>query len=255
MNQTPPSFEENEHNQPQRAAPQPLYRADAPSGGPSRPWLTYTILGVTAVVFVLQQITQFSGENIDIPALYGMKINELILLGQWWRLLTPVLLHGSIIHVGFNMYALLNFGPFLEEQFGRARFLALYLLSAFAGNVISFAFTPAPSLGSSTAIFGLLAAQGVYLYQNREFFGAGARRALNSIVMVALVNFLIGLSPGIDNWGHLGGLVGGALFTFIGGPVLSHDGEERPALLAVIAGVIVFVVFAALAGWLIVVRS
>jgi rhomboid protease GluP len=118
------------------------------------------------------------------------------------------------------MYALYALGPTLEHFYGRLRFLGLYLLAGFTGNVLSLIMTPNPSLGASTAVFGLLAAQGVFLYRNRRFFVGGARAQLINIVVVALINFIIGTSPGIDNWGHLGGFVGGLVFAWFGGPVL-----------------------------------
>jgi hypothetical protein len=81
-----------------------------------------------------------------------------------------------------------------------------------------------PSLGSSTAIFGLLGAEGIFLYRNREIFGSAAQRALTRIITIALINLVIGLSPGIDNWGHIGGLIGGTLFAWFAGPILKVEG-------------------------------
>ena len=187
------------------------------------PMVTYAIMGITLFVFALQFASQsFLGG--DLPAAFGMKINEMIAEGQLWRLFTPMLLHGSIMHVGFNMYALYLFGRRLERYFGHWRFLTLYLISGFAGNVISMMFTESPSLGASTAIFGLLGAQGIFIYQNRGLFGGQTRQALQSIIMVAGINLLIGMSPGIDNWGHIGGLIAGVIFTWLGGPVLAPSG-------------------------------
>ncbi|MFQ5617136.1 MAG: rhomboid family intramembrane serine protease, partial [Anaerolineales bacterium] len=151
-------------------------------------------------------------------------INERIAAGEFWRLFTPMLLHGGLLHIGFNMYALNIIGPELERHFGHGRFLALYVLGGFAGNVASLAFSAAPSLGASTAIFGLFGAQGVFLYQNRELFGAQARAAINRIIYLAAINLFIGLSPGIDNWGHVGGLAGGVIFTLFAGPLLELEG-------------------------------
>jgi len=153
-----------------------------------------------------------------------MKVNEYIAAGELWRLFTPMLLHGSIMHVGFNMYALYLFGTRLERYFGHWRFLILYLISGFAGNVLSMMFTDSPSLGASTAIFGLIGAQGIFIYQNRALFGNQTRQALQSIIMVAVINLFIGLSPGIDNWGHIGGLVAGLIFAWLGGPILAPTG-------------------------------
>ncbi len=187
------------------------------------PLVSYTFLVLTVLVFLAQILSETIFGN-DLPALYGMKINSFILAGQWWRLLTPILLHGSILHIGFNMYALYVIGPGLESQFGHGRFLLVYLLSGFAGNVASMIFSDAPSLGASTSIFGLIGAQAVFLYQNRELFGERAQAALRSIVMIAVINLIIGLQPQIDNWGHIGGLVGGLAFSFLAGPILRVEG-------------------------------
>jgi rhomboid protease GluP len=219
-----------------------------------RPFVTYVIMGLTILVFLLQMLSQplFGG---DLPAALGAKVNELIMAGEFWRLFTPMLLHGGILHILFNMYALYAFGPELERAYGHWRFLALYILGGFAGNVFSFLFTPGPSLGSSTAIFGLLGAEGVFLFRNRKLFGAGAQRALTNVVMVALLNLGLGAAgSGIDNWGHLGGLLGGTFFAWFAGPVYElEDDYYNPKLvdahgpmhtaLAWIAG---FIVFAAL---------
>ncbi len=188
-----------------------------------RPIVTYTLVGITAAIFVLQLGTEYL-LDVDVPAYYGLKINQLIASGQLWRLFTPMLLHGSIIHIAFNMYALSKIGPRLERYYGHWRFLALYVLSGFGGNVFSMMFTEAPSLGSSTAIFGLIGAQGVFFYHNRAIFGAATRAALNGIITIAAVNLIIGLNPGIDNWGHIGGLIGGIIFAWLGGSVLQVTG-------------------------------
>lgn len=188
-----------------------------------RPVVTYILVGITVAIFALQFGTEYLMQ-VDVPAYYGLKINELILNGQLWRLFTPMLLHGSIIHIAFNMYALSKIGPRLERYYGHWRFLALYVLSGFGGNVFSMMFTEAPSLGSSTAIFGLIGAQGVFFYHNRAIFGAATRAALNGIVTIAAVNLIIGLNPGIDNWGHIGGLIGGVVFAWLGGSVLQLTG-------------------------------
>ncbi|MBN2148648.1 MAG: rhomboid family intramembrane serine protease [Anaerolineales bacterium] len=189
----------------------------------TRPMVTYIILGVTILVYILQQLSEVALGG-DWPLIIGAKINEYIFAGQIWRLITPVMLHASILHIGFNMYALYSFGPALERHYGHWRFLALYGIGGFAGNVISFLFSLNPSVGSSTAIFGLLGAEAVFLYQNRQLFGSIATRALGQVVTIAIVNLVIGLSPGIDNWGHIGGLLGGSLFAFFAGPLFQLKG-------------------------------
>lgn len=194
-----------------------------------RPYVTYTLIGICVVVYLIQVATQ-TYLGVDLPAALGVKANNLIEQGQLWRLVTPIFLHGYILHVAFNMYALFNLGPSLEKFYGRWRFLALFMLSGFAGNVMSFMFSKYQSLGSSTAIFGLLAAEGVLIYKNREIFGNLARRALPQVVVIAVINLVIGLTPGarIDNWGHIGGLLGGSLFAWFGGPFLQKQGLFPP---------------------------
>jgi len=194
------------------------------------PIVSYVLLGITVLVFILQYWSQYQ-YDVDIPFVIGGKINELITQGQYWRLITPILLHGGILHLGFNMYALYVIGPGLERYYGHGRFLVLYLLAGFAGNVMSFLFTSANSLGSSTAIFGLLGAQGMFMYQNREIFGRRAQRVLWNLILIAGINLVIGLSPGIDNWGHIGGLIAGTLFAWTAGPLLKVAGEYPNLLL------------------------
>lgn len=190
-------------------------------GEPTR--VVFILLAVNILIYLLQMASEWYF-GFDLPAAYGMKVNELIMEGQLWRLFTPMFLHGSLLHIAFNMYALYIFGRSLEAHYGHLRFLALYLVSGFAGNVMSFLFSEAASLGSSTAIFGLLAAEGVFLYQNRALFGRQAQSALTNIITIAVINLIIGLSPGIDNWGHLGGLLAGVLFSSAAGPLLRVEG-------------------------------
>lgn len=228
----------------------------------TRPTLTYGLLALNVLIFLLQMATQGT-MGVDLPALYGMKINDLIVEGELWRLFTPMFLHGSITHLAFNMYALYIFGRGLERHFGHVRFLLLYLLSGFAGNVFSFAFSPAFSLGSSTSIFGLIGAEGVFFYKNRGLFAGQARAAITNIVMIAAINFIIGLSPGIDNWGHLGGLVGGVIFSWLAAPVLSVEGlppflslrDTKEPRDVILASAVVFCIFGGITAVLIMGRG
>jgi rhomboid protease GluP len=227
-----------------------------------RPVVTYTLIAINVVVYILQYISQF-WFGYDYMAALGVKANELIMQGEVWRFFTPMFLHGSLLHIGFNMYALYIIGPDLERFYGRQRYLALYLLSGIAGNICSFVFTPNPSLGSSTAIFGLLGAQGIFLYRNRELFGSAAQRGLSRIIGIAAINLVIGLSPGIDNWGHIGGLAGGALFAWLAGPLLQVEGifpslalaDRREPREVVVAVLMVAAFLVLLAGGAIAIRG
>lgn len=219
------------------------------------PYVSYTLMGISIAIYLLQLATE-TLLGADYPAALGMKVNALIIQGQFWRLFTPMFLHASVLHIGFNMYALYVLGTGLERFYGHGRYLVLYLLAGFSGNVASFLFSSASSLGASTAIFGLLGAQAVFFYQNREVFGPVARQSLMNIITIAAINLLIGLSPGIDNWGHLGGLAGGAIFAWLAGPRYQRQDPFHPSGIVDVrdpgdtarAGILVFAIFAILAG-------
>jgi rhomboid protease GluP len=192
-----------------------------------KPVVTVGLIIITAVVYGLQSLLQIITGS-DMLFFYGGKINQFIMMGQVWRLITPALLHDSILHIGLNMYALYIIGRRLERFYGPGRFLLLYVLSAFAGNVLSFVLTPDPSLGASTAIFGLIAAEAMFIYQNRKLFGQmRTRQALVNLGFILLLNLSFGFSPGtnIDNMGHIGGLLGGIFFAWQAGPVLRLIGQ------------------------------
>ncbi len=222
MNQTPPP----DQQYPQQPPPQRMVQVSVPN---VKPTVMYSILGFTVFVYLLQLAGEYLLQQ-DVAALLGMKINSLIRAGQLWRLITPVFLHDStlpygLLHIGFNMYALYLFGRGLEARYGHFRFALLYFLSAYAGNVLSFLITPGPSLGASTAVFGLLAAEGMFILQNRQLLGNRAGRALMNILYIAGINLLIGFSTsGIDNFGHIGGMLGGAIFAWFGGPRWKLEG-------------------------------
>jgi rhomboid protease GluP len=199
----------------------------------NRASVTHAILGITIFIYLLQFASQsLSPNGYDYPALLGMKINELILAGEIWRLFTPMLLHASIPHILFNMYALYAFGVGLERYYGHRRFLILYILGGFAGNVCSFLFSNEPSLGASTAIFGLVAAEAIFIFRNRFFFGKRAGPMLLNTLFIVVINLILGLSPGIDNWGHLGGLIGGLAFAWFAGPIFKVDNSSFELIIA-----------------------
>lgn len=190
-----------------------------------KPIVTFALIIFTLLIYALQLASEYL-TGYDWLFIYGGKINEAILAGEIWRLITPVFLHSSITHIVFNLYALYILGRRSESVYGHARYILLYLLSAFGGNVLSFVLSPSPSLGSSTAIFGLLAAEGIFIFQNRRLFGKRTRSILSNIIMILFINLAIGFSPSlnIDYFGHLGGLLGGFLFASLGGPKLIVEG-------------------------------
>ena len=193
-----------------------MYRTN-PSFERVRRSSTLYLIIITVILYGLQNVSRIFFGN-DLLLYFGAKINAFIFTGQFWRFFTPVFLHGSLLHIGFNMYALYSIGPSLERRYGTRSFLLLYFFGGIFGNIFSFLFSENISLGSSTAIFGLIAAQAVYIYKNRVLLGSAANLLLRNVLMVIAINLVLGLSPGIDNWGHLGGLLGGFLYAWFAGP-------------------------------------
>jgi rhomboid protease GluP len=183
--------------------------------------ITYALLGAMALVFVVQLVTAPFPGDFDFVQFYGAKDDRLIAAGQLWRLITPIFIHGSLLHFGLNAYALYSLGQEIEACYGPVRFVFLFFFAGVCGSTLSMWFEPAPSIGASGAIFGLIGAEAVLLYRNRRLLGARARRGLQNVLVIIGLNLLIGVQSGlrIDNWGHLGGLFGGALMAWWIGPV------------------------------------
>ncbi|MBC7462722.1 MAG: rhomboid family intramembrane serine protease [Actinobacteria bacterium] len=126
--------------------------------------------------------------------------------GEYYRILTVALVHGGIMHLGFNMYALLVLGNPIEYAFGKARFLSIFFISLITGSLASLAFNPVnqPSVGASGALFGLF---GAFVIVGRRI-GADVKATLVIIGINFGISFVV---PGVDWHAHLGGLLGGVV--------------------------------------------
>lgn len=178
---------------------------------PRPPYVTYVILGLNVAVWL---IMSFIGTVFDINLSYqlvyfGAKVNELIAAGQYWRLFTAMFLHVGVMHLLFNSYALYIYGPIAEKLYGKIRFAVIYVLSGMMGSLFSYLFSPNPAAGASGAIFGLMGSLLYFRKRNRTLF----KRVFGPRLFIIIgINLLFGfIQPGIDNWGHIGGLIGGFL--------------------------------------------
>ncbi len=178
---------------------------------------TFGLIGFTLAVFLLQTAT-FQLIGADLVLVLGAKEKLAIASGQWWRLVTPIFIHIGLLHLFVNMYSLYVLGPVIERLFGTPRALVTYLSAGIGGVLFSLLFSPVRSVGASGAIFGFLGALAAFLYIHRETFGRAGAIQLRQLVFIALLNLFIGLQPGIDNWGHLGGLIAGVALTWSFGP-------------------------------------
>ena len=174
------------------------------------PLITYIIMGINILLFIYSIFA-----NYDVLARFGM-YNPLIKEGEFYRLFTCMFLHVDIIHLACNMYSLYVLGPQVESFFGKWKFLFIYLVSGLCGSLLSFTFNiDILSVGASSAIFGLLGSVLYFGYYYRTYLGNIVR---SQIIPIIVLNLTIGfLSSGIDNFGHVGGLIGGVLSSMIVG--------------------------------------
>lgn len=130
--------------------------------------------------------------------------------GHWWTVLTAIYLHGSLLHILFNLLWIRQLLPDVEEVYGQARTIVIFTLSGAAGFLFSNAAGNPFTLGASGAVFGVLGAMVWYGRRRGGLFGAAVLRQYGSW---ALILFVVGLLPGmrVDNWGHAGGFLGGML--------------------------------------------
>jgi rhomboid protease GluP len=185
----------------------------------------YSLIALTLLVFAAQMASS-ALLQVDLVLIYGAKINQAIAAGQIWRLLSPLFVHAGLWHVLINMYMLYALGPAVERYFGTPRFLAVYLAAGMGGVALSLAMSQAPSVGASGAIFGLLGALVAFLFAHRPLLGQTGMLQVRQLILVALINLGIGLMPGIDNWGHLGGLLSGVSLAALFGPKMAIEEIE-----------------------------
>jgi membrane associated rhomboid family serine protease len=193
----------------------------------SRPLVTLGLLAANVLVFLvgLQLASQkgLTGPYVALDLKGGGPVNfiyhdlgamvkqDVLLGGQWWRLLSNCFVHFGVIHLAMNMYALWVLGPLLERMWGRWRFLVLYLVSGLGGSCAFVMFTPAGLLaGASGALCGILASMATWVFLNRPYLPAGMasdwmRRILTNALLIAFISFV----PGVSASAHFGGAVAG----------------------------------------------
>jgi rhomboid protease GluP len=142
-----------------------------------------------------------------------------------WRLIMGTFLHGGLLHIGMNMMVLLDIAPVVEELYGSARFLFLYVACAIGGSLCSTFFGRAPSVGASGAILGII---GVLIAVTTKRSGANIQAMRSRLISWVIAIFAFGfLVRGIDNWGHFGGLATGFILGKIFADREPASGPER----------------------------
>jgi membrane associated rhomboid family serine protease/tetratricopeptide (TPR) repeat protein len=184
----------------------------APRGARRIPLLTATLFAANLGFFAA---TWAAGgtEEPAVLALYGAKVVPLIEAGEYWRVVSSAFLHIGPVHLLLNLYALYLLGAFVERAYGIRRALAIYTAGAAAGGCASTLLSPTLSAGASGAIFGLLGVTLLFGFRNRRRLSPESQRMFWSwllpfFILSIVLSFLSNI---IDNWAHLGGLVGGVL--------------------------------------------
>nr|WP_227001966.1 rhomboid family intramembrane serine protease [Brochothrix thermosphacta] len=151
--------------------------------------------------------------NTYVLALFGAKINELIVAGEWWRFITPAFIHIGMTHLLMNMVSLFILGTMVEKIFGGWRFLIIYFVSGLTGVIASFVYSDSLSAGASGAIFGLFGALLYLIIKKPQIYW----KTLGVNVLLLLgINLVYGfVVSSVDQYAHIGGLIGGLLAAYI----------------------------------------
>ena len=171
---------------------------------PKKIVVTYVLMAICTLIYILQ---------ILFPNLttLGAVNGTLVRIGQIYRLVTGMFMHGSIWHLLCNMYSLYVIGCATENYFGKKKFLLIYLVSGIIGSMFSCIFNTGWSLGASGAIFGLMGALCYFGYYYRLYMG---KALYSEIIPVIILNLALSLIvSNIDFYAHIGGLIGGVFIT------------------------------------------
>jgi membrane associated rhomboid family serine protease len=154
----------------------------------------------------------------DCSALGGIYAPDIVDANQYYRLISAMFIHGGLAHLFFNMLSLYFIGRNVEQLYGGSSFLVIYLVGGLIGSAVSFAFGNFEriSVGSSGAVFAIFAARLAFFYRYRKRLSNYGREQVQSDIFLLLINLFVGFSSSnIDNWGHLGGLMGGATLSWV----------------------------------------
>ena len=175
--------------------------------------VTLMLIGICFLVFILQLIL---GDWFTF--LLGL-VPLSFIQGAWWQIITYMFVHGGGFHIFINMFVLLIFGPMVERVLGSRSYLLLFCLSGIGSALLHLALTGISDtlmIGASGAVFGILTAYGILFPRSIVFMFPGIPLpAILAVAVFACLEFFFGafgLEPGIANWGHLGGILTGAIF-------------------------------------------
>lgn len=171
------------------------------------PMITYWLIAVNVILYIIPVLFGLHDSLIANFSVWGPAIRD----GQTYRLITGVFLHGGFVHLLFNCYALYVIGSQVENFLGKFKFLVIYLVAGISGALFSMIFGNSASVGASGAIFGLMGALVYFGYHYRVYLGNVIK---SQIIPLIILNLCLGfMMSGIDNFAHIGGLIGGTLMS------------------------------------------
>jgi len=174
-----------------------------------KPVITVSLIVINVIIFIL---AFFVADTKWVFETFALNSEEVIIHNEWYRLFTGAFLHAEIFHLLFNMYSLFIIGSQMESYQGKGKYVITYFFSILSASLLSIILNRGDSVGASGAIFGLLGAMLAFGYHYRVYLGGVLK---SQIIPLIVINLLIGFFSGgmIDNYAHIGGLVGGILIT------------------------------------------
>ena len=163
-----------------------------------------------SAIFQTQGLMQILSPSLEASIKLGVTGTRPVTYGWWWTLITAIYLHGGLLHIFFNMMWVRQLGPVVEELFGPFRLFAIFTIAGITGFIASTFAGHDFTLGASGSIFGLLAA--AIAYGRRAGSQLFTRQFLQWAVLLFIMGFIM---PGVDNWAHGGGFVGGYAAAYI----------------------------------------
>lgn len=199
--------------------------------------LTYVIIFTNILIWLITELAGGS-TNVEVLIRFGALYKGNVLEGEIWRMLSCAFLHIGPLHLIVNTYTLYQLGDFIEDFFGKTKLLAIYILSAISASFVSLLFSSSVSAGASGALFGLT---GLLLGNAwaKKTYVVDLPIDERGLIPFVLFNLWYGMvNPQIDNWAHIGGLLGGIALGFLFDPSLSFDPSRIKQRLSSMTGIL-----------------
>ncbi len=209
------------------------------------PIITYLIIAICIILFIGTYIFGTGSNRISTLIKFGANAVDLTKRGEYYRLFTCIFLHAGLIHLLCNMYSLYVIGPQVESFYGKLKFIFIFIFSGICGSILSTAFATnnLVSVGASGAIFGLLGSIVYFGYHYRVYLGNVLR---SQIIPIIILNLFIGFTiSNIDNFAHIGGLIGGVFASLALGVPGKSKTSDRANGSIVLLIYLVFIIYLA----------